>query len=115
MPHLGPGPARHAGDSCHLCQCRFGLRQPEGHLHVAVERDGGGQGGASLLPLAGGGVQGAEAQVTVRLEWAHAECVGQGEGLLVVRSAARCLAGHDAWQSRRAATGPTPPRPVCCG
>ena len=83
MPHLGPGPARHAGDSCHLCQCRFGLRQPQCHLHVAVERDGGGQGGASLLPLAGGGVQGAQAQVTVGLQWAHAKLLGQGQGLLV--------------------------------
>ena len=35
-------------------------------------------------PLAGGGVQGAEAQVAVGLQRAHAEFVGQGQGLLVV-------------------------------
>ena len=73
-----------AGDSRHLCQCRFSLRQPERHLHGAVELDGGGQGGAGLLPLAGLRIQGAEATVAVRLEWAHTEFVGQGQGLLVV-------------------------------
>ena len=49
----------------------LGLRQPEGHLHGAVQRDGGGQGSASRLPLAGLRVQGAEAPVAVGLEWAH--------------------------------------------
>src|SRR5262249_25525077 len=38
--------------SLHLRQCGFGLGQPEGHVHGAVEVDGGGQGGAGLLPMA---------------------------------------------------------------
>jgi len=28
--------------SAHLCQHRLGLGQPEGHVHGAVQRDGGG-------------------------------------------------------------------------
>jgi hypothetical protein len=39
--------------SCHLRQRRFGLGQPEGHVHGAVEVDGGSQGGAGLLTSAG--------------------------------------------------------------
>ena len=42
------------------------------------------QRGAGLLPLAGRGVQRAKAQVAVGLERAHAEFLGQGQGLLVV-------------------------------
>jgi hypothetical protein len=34
----------------HLRQCRFGLRQPEGHVHGTVEHDGGRQFGAGLFP-----------------------------------------------------------------
>jgi hypothetical protein len=49
------------GDSCHLCQGRFGLRQPEGHLHGAVQVDGSGQGGAGLLMPTGLRIQRAEA------------------------------------------------------
>src|SRR5712692_6132465 len=41
----------------HLRQRGFGLGQPEGHVHSAVQVDGGGQGDAGLLPLAGRGVQ----------------------------------------------------------
>ena len=37
-----------------------------------------------LLPLAGPGVEGAEPQVAMRLQRAHAEFLGQGEGLAVV-------------------------------
>ena len=37
----------------HLRQRRLRLGQPEGHVHGAVQVDGGGQGGAGLLPLAG--------------------------------------------------------------
>ena len=44
------------GASYHLCQCYLCLREPQRHRHGAVERDGGGQGGAGLLPLAGCGV-----------------------------------------------------------
>ena len=39
---------------------------------------------AGLLLLAGRGIQHAEAAVAVRLERAHAEFLGQGEGLVVV-------------------------------
>ena len=38
-----------------------------------------------LLPLASRGVEGAQSQVTMRLEGTHATCLGQGEGVLVVR------------------------------
>ena len=37
-----------------------------------------------LLSLAGPGVEGAETEVAVRLQRAHAEFLGQGEGLVVV-------------------------------
>jgi hypothetical protein len=37
-----------------------------------------------LLLLADGGIQRAEDPVAVGLEWAHAEFLGQGEGLLVM-------------------------------
>src|SRR5215470_10946413 len=49
----------------HLRQCCLRLGQPEGHLHVIVHLDGRGQRG-------------------VGLERAHAECLSQGEGLMVV-------------------------------
>jgi hypothetical protein len=39
--------------SCHLRQRRFGLGQPEGHVHGAVQRDSGREGGAGLLTTAG--------------------------------------------------------------
>src|SRR5712691_4392396 len=57
------------GTSYHLRQCGFRLWQPEGHLHSAVQRNGGRQGGAGLLALAGRGVQRAEAAVAVGLKW----------------------------------------------
>src|SRR5262249_1567916 len=62
----------------------FRLGEPEGHVHGAVQRDSGSQGSAGLLPLASRGVQGAETQVTVGLERAHAQLLGQGRGRLVV-------------------------------
>jgi hypothetical protein len=67
----------------HLRQYGFGLGEPEGHVHGPVEDNGGGQGGAGLLALAGGSVQGAETQVAVRLQRTHAEFLGQCQGLLV--------------------------------
>jgi hypothetical protein len=60
------------------------LGQPEGHVHVTVQLDSRGQLGASLLPLSYLDVQRAETEVAVRLEWTHAEILGQGEGLAVV-------------------------------
>lgn len=68
----------------HPCQRLLGLREPEGHLHVAVQVDGGGQGGTRLLPLALSDIQHAEAAVTVGLERTHPQLFGEGEGLLVV-------------------------------
>src|SRR5207244_7375437 len=50
----------------------FGLRQPEGHVYSAVQRDGRGQSGTGRLAPPGGGVQGAKPQVAVGLERAHA-------------------------------------------
>src|SRR5712691_2523968 len=68
----------------HLRQHRLYLRQLEGHLHGAIHLHGGGQLGASLLLLACLGVQHAEAVVAVRLERAHPQLLGEGEGLLVI-------------------------------
>ena len=67
-----------------LRQRRLGLGQPEGHLHGTVEVDGGGQLDTGLLTTADLAVQPAEPMVAVGLERAHAECLGQGQGLLVV-------------------------------
>jgi hypothetical protein len=64
--------------SRHLHQRRFGLGKPEGHVHDAIQGDGGSQLGAGLLPLTGRGVQGAQAAVAVGLERAHAEFFGRG-------------------------------------
>ena len=46
-----------------------------------------------LLPLATPGIKRAQAAATVGLERAHAECVGQGEGLLVVGYGGLALQG----------------------
>src|SRR5262245_36127594 len=70
--------------SLHLRQRLLCLREPEGHLHVAIQVDGGGQSGTCLLLLTLSGVQHAEAAVAMRLERAHAQLLGQGEGLAVV-------------------------------
>src|SRR5262245_16794543 len=77
----------------HLRQRRLGLRQPEGHPHVAIESDGGGQGSAGLLPLAMRNIQRAQSVVAVRLEWAHAQFLSQGEGLAVVTGGGLALWG----------------------
>src|SRR5262249_20902382 len=67
-----------------LRQSRFGLGEPEGHVHRPVQRHGRPKRRAGLLSLSRGGIQQAKAAVAVGLEWAHAECFGQGQGLLVV-------------------------------
>ena len=77
----------------HLCPRRLGLRQPEGHVHGAVEVQSGRECGAGLLPLANRGIQHTEATVAVGLERAHAECFGQGQGLLVVGFGVRDIGG----------------------
>src|SRR5712691_7031267 len=68
------------GTSYHLRQCGFRLGQPEGHVHGPVQRDGGGQGGTGQPPLAGRGIQCAEAPVAMGLERTHPQFLGQGEG-----------------------------------
>src|SRR4029450_2336362 len=70
--------------SLHLRQRCFRLRQPEGHVHGSVKRDGSGEISVGLLSLAARGIQRAQAAVAVGLEGAHAEFLGQGEGLAVV-------------------------------
>ena len=67
----------------HLRQRRFGLGQPEGHIHSTVELDGGRECSAGLLWLAALGIQRAQAEVAVRLERAHAQLFGERYGLLV--------------------------------
>ena len=84
----------------HLRQRRFGLGQPEGHVHGAVQGDGGGQGGAGLPPLTGRGVQGAQAKVAMGHERTYAQFLGQG--LLVVGFGRRGVGGlawlrYSAW------------------
>src|SRR5262245_15423691 len=49
-----------------------------------IHLGGCGQGCPGLLSPAGGGVEGAETEVAMGLEWAHAELLGQGEGLAVM-------------------------------
>jgi len=66
-----------------LRQYRLCLGQPEGHVHRPVQVDGGAQCRTSLLLLAGHGIHCPEATAAVRLEWAHTEFFGQGEGLVV--------------------------------
>jgi hypothetical protein len=64
----------------HLC-----LGQPEGHLHGPVQLDGRAQGSPGLLCSSHLAIQRAETAVAVGLERTHAQCLGQGERLLVVR------------------------------
>ena len=54
------------------------------HVHGTVQPNGHGQLSACRLPLACPGIQRAETEVAVRLEWTHTEFLGQGEGLAVV-------------------------------
>jgi hypothetical protein len=67
-----------------LRQYRFCLRQPEGHVHAAVQVDGSGQCDPSLHRSPSLAVEFTKAVVAVGLEGAHAEFLGQGEGLAVV-------------------------------
>jgi hypothetical protein len=79
--------------SSHLRQHGFGLGQPEGHVHGAVERDGSRQLGTGLLPTARLAIQLAQPVVTVGHERAHAQLLGQGQGLLVVGFGRRGIGG----------------------
>ena len=56
----------------HLCQRRFGLPEPEGHVHGTIEVDGCHERRVGQFPMPGCGIQRAEAVVAVRLEWARA-------------------------------------------
>jgi hypothetical protein len=71
---------------CPAClrQHRLCLGQPERHVHGAVDADGSHKFSPGLLSPAYPGIQCAEVSVAVGLERAHAEILGQGEGLLVV-------------------------------
>src|SRR5262249_11515214 len=53
-------------------------------VHGTIQRDSRGQRSAGLLPLASRGIQRAETAVTMGLERAHTQCLGQGQGLPVV-------------------------------
>jgi hypothetical protein len=68
----------------HLRQRGLDLRQPERHVHGAVEVHGSGQSRVSLLPPVELRIQHAETTMAVGLERAHADRLGQGEGLAVV-------------------------------
>ena len=52
----------------HLRQCGFGLGEPEGHVHGAVQVDGGGQGGAGRRSTAGLVVQPGQSDRTTAAE-----------------------------------------------
>jgi hypothetical protein len=67
-----------------LCQRGLCRMQPEGHAHGAVQLDSGGQFRVGLFYLPYPPIQGAEVVVAVGLERAHAQLIGQGQGLPVV-------------------------------
>jgi hypothetical protein len=70
----------------------FGPIGPEGHVHGALQLDGGGELGTGLFPSAESGRQHAETEVTVGLEWAHAQFYSKRHGLLV-----NILSPFDLW------------------
>jgi hypothetical protein len=61
-----------------LRQRRLCLWEPQYHRHGAIHLDGCGQCCPGLLALAGGGVEGAEPQVAMRLQRTHPQGLGQG-------------------------------------
>jgi hypothetical protein len=77
----------------HLRQGGLCLGQPEGHLHTSVHFDSRRQYSTGLLSPVDLGIECAEAQVTVRLERAHAEFLSQDESLLVVGFGLRDIRG----------------------
>src|SRR5438093_12608218 len=70
--------------SSRLRQRRLRPGQPEGHVHGTIQLNGGGQFNTGLLWPSQLEVQRPEAAVAVRLERAHAQRLGQSEGLAVV-------------------------------
>ena len=89
----GPGGHHTSWSLLYLRQRRLRLGQPEGHVHRAVQLDGGGQLGAGLAAVSDRGIQLPEAEVAVGHERPHAELLGQGEGLAVVGFRLRALRG----------------------
>ena len=73
-------------------QGSFGPIGPAGHVHGAVQLDGGGELGTGLFSLTESGRQHAETEVTVGLEWAHAEFFSKRHGLVV-----HILSPFDLW------------------
>ena len=65
---LLPGQPQRPLSPFHLRQRRLRLREPEGHVHRTIKRDGRRQCRAGLLPLTRLGVQCPEAALTVGLE-----------------------------------------------
>src|SRR5262245_4561205 len=76
----------------HLRQGRLRLWQPEGHVHGAVQMHSHVQVRMRKLHPSSLAIQGAEAPVAMGLKRAHAERLGQGEGLAVVG-----CSGLDLW------------------
>src|SRR6266566_526280 len=64
---------------------RLRLLQPEPHVYLAVHRRRGGEVLLRLLSLACAPVELAEAEVAVGDERAHAELLGEGQRLAIVR------------------------------
>src|SRR5262249_47939445 len=77
-----------------ICESHLDLWKPEGHLHDTVECHSRGQLGTGLLRLARLGIERAEAQVGVGVQWTHGEGLGQGERL-AVEGCGQC----DLWES----------------
>src|SRR5262249_7641698 len=100
----------------HLCQGRLRLGQPEGHVHGTVQHKGRGELGTGRCSLLYLGIQCAQAEVAMGSECAHAEFLGQGEGLLVVGFGLRDIGGAawawttPSWCSACASR----PRSFCC-
>jgi hypothetical protein len=98
-PHTVPG--LETASSCHLHQRGFGLGQPEGHIHGAVQVDGGRLGGVGRFTTAGLAVQSAQPVVAVGLKRAHAQLLGQGKSLPVVGFGLRAAPREQHLRERR--------------
>src|SRR5262245_572814 len=88
-----PGGKHTSWSLLYPCQRLLHLREPEGHIHGAIEVEGSGESQAGLLHavhlvLV---IQCPEPQVAMRLQGAHAEFFSQGKGLLVVGFGQRAL------------------------
>ena len=112
---VGAVPLLRASLSLYLRQHRFRCGEPEGHVHGTVHLDGGRERGAGQGSTACLAVQRAETVVTVRLQRAHAEFLGQGEGLAGSRLRLTQSPGdYPERRSHHRAGAPTPDSPVPC-